>query len=875
MSYKTIFLTLFILMSGTAAAYENESATHIDIPAQPLAAALRQFADQAGLQLAVEASLASGKTSPAIKGDVLPLEALDKLLGNTGLRYDVIGNRTVAISASNVNLKNISETKLRLAQNEPVQPSVKRGKEQAVNPFDSGALEEIVVTARRREEKLQDTPVSITALTAEGLERQQINGTEDLDMVTPGLQFASYAPISGNNSAAQVFIRGIGQIDPTPAVDPGVGIYIDDVYMGRSVGGVMEFRDIAGVQILRGPQGTLFGRNTIGGAVLLQTVDPGREFSADFRLKTGSDNLIEAFSAINLPMADNLAARLSGGLKKRDGYVKRAYDGLDLGDTNSYSLNGKLKWEPTDSLNVLLKADYTNSDEHGSPFVFQSINEAQVFPIAASVGAGCPGAVFPPPIPVPMINDPRCANDFQARGPFTNGGTAKLGSTMENWGASIHLAWESSDWSTLKSITAYRDLKWTGARDADNTPLAILHTAIDSQSTQFSEELQALIDIGRTNGVVGAYYFNEESDDELIATISPPTPFVLNGTSPSRDVGIVNLTTESVALFSQWTFDVTDSLSLSGGIRYTDETKGVQGCLINLTPGSQPVPDPCPTTAPPLTIVRDRFKQNFTSTIGSASIRYRWNPSLMTYASWSQGTKSGGFNQRYNNPPPNYQYVPFGEETANTYEIGLKADIGNVLRIGASAFTTDYKDMQLTYRLGVVPLLFNAGSASISGFETELTYVPTRNLTIDASVGYLHDKIDKIAFIPGTTATVGPNNSLPFTPEWSGHVGIAYIFHPSVNYELTPHINWSYTGSQFFDAANSVEVAQNESVSIINASLKFEDIKRAWSLNLGVENATDELYPVAGNSSLTTSAGYAEIIYSRPRNWYLEVKKSF
>ena len=176
----------------------------------------------------------------------------------------------------------------------------------------SSTLEEIVVTARKRVESLQETPIAISAFTAESLERQQIETTADLDNVSPNLQFASYGPLTGNNAAAQVYIRGIGQSDGSSGVDPGVGLYIDEVYMGRSVGGVMEFRDIANAQVLRGPQGTLFGRNTIGGAVLLTTTLPGDEFGGTARVGVGEDNLREAFAAVDLPVSDTLGIRLSG-----------------------------------------------------------------------------------------------------------------------------------------------------------------------------------------------------------------------------------------------------------------------------------------------------------------------------------------------------------------------------------------------------------------------------------------------------------------------------------------------------------------------------------------------------------------------------------
>src|SRR5690606_34711490 len=197
----------------------------------------------------------------------------------------------------------------------------------AVEETDGGNA--ILVTARRREESLQDTPIAISAFSAETLEQRQIVQTSDLERITPSLQFKPAGQLSGNTAASVVFIRGIGQLDPTAAVDPGVGVYIDEVYVGRSVGGTLEFGDIASVEVLRGPQGTLFGRNTIGGAILVRTREPEiGEFSGRARVRAGSDNLFEGFAALNIPLANTAAARVSGGLRKRDGYVVRTFDGL-------------------------------------------------------------------------------------------------------------------------------------------------------------------------------------------------------------------------------------------------------------------------------------------------------------------------------------------------------------------------------------------------------------------------------------------------------------------------------------------------------------------------------------------------------------------
>jgi iron complex outermembrane receptor protein len=749
---------------------------------------------------------------------------------------------------------------------------------------DAEPITQIIVTARRRAESLQDTPVAITALSGDELERQQVIGTTDLDKIAPNLQFHSYGTLTGNNSAAQVFIRGIGQTDATPAVDPGVGIYIDDVYMGRAVGGALDFRDIASVQILRGPQGTLFGRNTIGGAVLLTTNAPGENAGNSLRLGVGEDSLYELYGAFDLPLSDTWSARIALGGRQRDGYVERVSDGKDLGDEEMYTGQVALRWSPSESLDVTLRGDYTEEDENGSPFVFRTMNEAAVFVGSASQSAGCPDMIdpLPPPVLVGPLPDPRCGNDAQALGSYTNGGTYDATSTLENRGVSLVLNWDVNNALSLKSITADRRLEWIGTRDADNTPLLILHTNYDSESEQFSQELQALVDTDRLDGVFGLYYFDEDSFDRLIVPLGNP------GTS--FDTQRVAMDTEASAAFTEWTFSVTDAFSLSAGVRYTEETKGLQATMFNVAPASAPEPPAptalCPFAGPPPTqtgclfLTTNRFEREFNATTTSASAQYRFNERVMTYLSWAEGFKSGGFNQRYNAAPPGNAPISFEPETAETIELGVKLDPTDNLRINIAAFSSDYDDIQMTYRLGVVPLLFNAGVASIDGGEVELNYAPTPELRVDASLGYLDAGFDSITppppFGPVTpTATATLDSRLPFTPEWQGHFGLSYDFVLGNDWRVTPRADVSYTSEQFFDAGNSVEIAQTDDVTLLNASLTLASDDDKWRFMLSGFNLTDELYPVAGTSSLTTASGYAEIIYARPRNFTLSATWSF
>ena len=746
------------------------------------------------------------------------------------------------------------------------------------------AIESVTVTARRREETLQDTPLAVTALSGDALERRQIVSTTDLDKVAPNLQFHSYGTLTGNNSAAQVFIRGIGQTDATPAVDPGVGVYIDDVYMGRSVGGAMDFRDIANVQVVRGPQGTLFGRNTIGGAVLLTTNAPGEGAGNSVRLGVGDDNLRELFGAFDMPIGDAWSARFSAGARQRDGYVTRAFDGADLGDEDMATGQFGLRWEPSDNMSLTLRADYTNEDENGSPFVFQTMNEAATFVGAASQAAGCPDMIdpLPPPVLVGPTPDPRCGNDAQALGPFNNGGTYLATSTLENRGTSLVFDWEINDTFSLKSITADRTLDWTGTRDADNTPLLILHTNYNSKSEQTSQELQALVDTDRFDGVMGLYYFDEDSYDRLLVPLGNP------GTS--YDTQRVSMDDTARAAFTEWTFNIAGGFSVSAGLRRTEETKGLQATMFNVAPATAPEP-PAPTAlcpfagAPPtqtgcLFIGTNRFANEFSATTKSASAQYRFNEQAMVYLSWADGFKSGGFNQRYNAAPPGNAPIAFEPETAETVEIGVKLDPTDKLRVNVAVFSSDYDDIQMTYRLGVVPLLFNAGVASIDGGEVELDFAPTQYFRFDMSFGFLDSGFDSITppppFGPVTpTATATLSSSLPFTPERQGHLGASYAFRLGGEWQLTPRVDVSHTSSQYFDAGNSVEIAQTDDVTLVNLSVVLATADDRWRLMLSGFNLSDEMYPIAGTSSLTTASGYAEIIHSRPRNWSFTATRSF
>jgi len=721
----------------------------------------------------------------------------------------------------------------------------------------------ITVTARRREENLQDTPVSVAAFTGDMLDDRQIFNTADIDQVTPNLQFANNAPLAGNNASSQVFIRGVGQTDPTATVDPGVGIYIDDVYMGQSVGGTMDFRDIAGVQVLRGPQGTLFGRNTIGGAIVLNTVEPGDEFGGTIRARTGTDNLLDVFAAVDVPISDTLTSRFTYGTRRQDGYVTRVYTGEDLGDTNNWLATAKFHWNPTPNFRARLSFDYSRADENGSPLVFAASNESATFQRVASADAGCPGfgGVWTALPSVPLIDDARCANDFQAAGPHRNNGTNDLQSDLLNWGAALVMEYDVSDSITLKSVTSRRELSWQGVRDADNTPLTILHTAYDSDGEDFSQEFQMLYSGDRLNGVAGFYYGADETTDIVTVQLNPPPP----GIQLDSDNVIVDDSTW--AIFTQWTYDISDQTSLTVGGRYTEDTKGSipdQFSYANPTAKYLPV---------------QLYEATFTDFSPSVTLSHRWNEQVMTYLSYSQGFKGGGWNSHFNRPQSQAElddFHAFDQETATTIELGFKLDLANnTVRLNGAVFMTDYQDLQITYRAGVAPYITNAGEAEANGFELEGTWVISDGWELTGGVGHLDATITQLDPIAGLATGVQVGNVLPYAPEWVGNMSLAHDWSYSNGWSGSGRVGFSYQSETYFDANNTPEIAQLDGVTLWNASVEFVTPDGETSFFAGLNNASDEIYPIAGNSSLGTGSGYAEIAYSRGSTWFVGIERDF
>ena len=768
------------------------------------------------------------------------------------------------------------------------------------------ALEEILVTARKREESLQDAPIAVSAFTARDLEFRQISGTDQLGDITPNITFDSASPSSGSSSAAQIFIRGIGQTDFTPVTDPGVGLYVDGVYMARSVGNVLDFLDVERVEVLRGPQGTLFGRNTIGGAVAIHSKRPSAVPEASIKGQFGNDDMLFFTVAADGPITDNLAGNLAFSYRDRDGYVKRT-DGVDLGDDDSRAMRGSLLLDVMENLQAYVTLDYSATRENGAPNVSAGVNHEQNFGVIGNALADSCAALSinesyngmgPPHVPaspvggvtgmVPEDGAEGCYTRSSVAGPYTSEGTFPAQSHLDVWGVSGDLNWEVNEWLAVKSITAYREVEMESSRDGDHTPLNIFATVDFYDHEQFSQELQLsgrALDDG-LQWLAGFYYFQEDGSN--INPVTLPVGAIQSGGLYEND---------SLAAFFQGVYSATERLDLTFGFRYTEDTKRFTPDQVALGDASQGENSVFQPTWPMFTgmysgpmginlAAGDRIllfresKSGFDDLSLMANIAYHWSYEFMAYFTYSEGFKSGGFDQRYagraGRTGADEKPSTFDPETVRSYELGLKSQwLDNSLRLNMAIFHTDYSDLQLIIRETFNPITFNGGKADINGGEVELTWAPTERWFITAAAGYIDAEYKQLSQVVRENNTpILPNYKLVNTPPWSAAIGVAYTLDLGDWATLTPRLDWSYHGEQHNNAVNTEQLFQDD-YSLLNASMAVETNDGVWEAILAFRNITDKEYIITGNSAFATAASYAARVYGRPFEWSLSIKCNF
>ena len=759
--------------------------------------------------------------------------------------------------------------------------------ELSAGDFVEGTLEEITVTARKRQESLQDTPISISAFSAERLEAQGSSQITRIQDMTPNLVFQNMPSNSGVGSNAVVYIRGIGQKDFAPTTEPGVGIYVDGAYLGRSVGSVFDLIDIERVEVLRGPQGTLFGRNTIGGAISITTRKPDEVFAAQVDVKVGTDQRLNTRGSLNVPLSDVLFAKLTAATLRQDGYVSRPFDGHDLGDQDYTAARLALRWQASDALELNLSADYARDVTNGSPIVtthvdrpsatpgsFVTLNNALAFFDPAS-GPGDPNQCFTPA----NFDNPLCYNDRAVAGRDRNLGNGPNYSRLTTRAATLTVDWELS-WATLRSIAAWRELSGAFAQDHDGDaqpigPLLapINHVRDTFVQEQFSEELQLLgtaLD-DRINWLVGLYYFTEEGEN------LNPVDFRAVALQSGGYFDYV-----SSAAFAQLTWNATDALSITPGLRYTQDDRDYLPDQFFMGLPVGPLPFPCfvPTVHTPCQIgdrvvPLETVNAKANKTTPYLNFAYRWNPDLMTYLTYSAGFRSGGYTQRIF--PPEASLPSFKPENVRSYEIGFKLEaLGGDMRLNGAVYYTDYSDLQLlisdTSRVG--PYITNAGRAEIRGFELEWAYAFGNDWRIDASAGYTDSQYKEID--PRVNPDdINIDSDFVLVPDWNTSLAIGKTVSLGSAGSLRPSADWAWR-SKIATNTNGVpqpvtlprDFLYQPAYGVVNLSLRWQNDSQRYSFTAGVDNVLDERYRIYGDYQ--PAFGFVTEAFDRGRQWYVK-----
>lgn len=741
---------------------------------------------------------------------------------------------------------------------------------QAVAP-DSSSIQDIIVTAQRRSERLQDTPVSVTALTADALASRSVTNLTDMTKFAPNLELHQTNRPAGGGSTYAAYIRGVGTGDFQFPTDPGVGLYVDDVYIARAVGGLLSLDDIARVEVLKGPQGTLFGRNTIGGAINVVSTAPETtgDVTGMIKLRAGSFGRFDAAGMLNGPLVEGvLGAKLSVAYLSADGPGYRPLLDRHSGGEGRLVLRGGLQFNAADNVDIRINADYTRQRQQ--PPSGYLIDFRPAGPTLAKIARyNAIAAPYLNPIlglPTGSIYDSR----WESPSPFRVYSLQPQQDDSDIGGVSATVTWHLNDDVALKSISAWRTLDATIEVDGDQTPYPLQQSRTLLKQNQLSQEIQlggTLID-GRLNFLVGAYAFREKGHSELTTHSFEGIyeALVAQGLTPTvADAGNTfthfGLKATSYALFTQNTLNILDNLAVTAGARMNWDKKDYDYSVLFTQRNVFQVP-----------FSKASAKwDSFTPKLG-----LDWHPvqDVLLYGSYSKGFKSGGFGASNSALAPTPRYEP---EKLTAYEIGAKTSWFNRrLIFNVAAFYSEYRDIQLTVQ-GVDPITNanlrttrNAGGANLKGFEAELTARPVPGLTLNAGAGYVYAHFNSLT-PDAITSGFKLGDRVPQIPNWSVNGGIQYVAETSVG-DLTLRGDLTYKGDQYLTPADAT--SYEKAYTILGARIAFRP-RAIDGLELSVEgvNLTNKVYNVY-KGTLPPTGEYVGVP-SQPRAFYGTARFSF
>lgn len=677
---------------------------------------------------------------------------------------------------------------------------------QAPTAATAQTIEEIVVTARKRDERIQDVPMAISAVSGDRLERSGGDNLRDIGSLFPGVSFND-----SNGSGGEFSIRGLTSAGS--GSDTSIGLYVDEVFVGDESAMSQRLYDLQTFQILKGPQGTLFGRNSVAGAVNIVTRKPEADFGGSIDATIGDYGLRQYGVTLNVPLvSDRLMARVSYVDRKRDGYLKNsAQPGVRGNDEDGHSLRAHLLGRPTDTLDVLLSIDDSHDDTCDNMFkvIGGLLADGNTDPDVSAWDGPC--------------NSVRDVSGISLRADQKLGGL------------------------TLTSITAYRERETKFLTDRDFTALPILATGLNTDEHQFTQEVR-LASAGneRINWVVGAFYFERDYLQDTILDLGPGFlgPGLRNVVNALADTS-----TRSLAGFGSVEFRLTEALSAEVGLRYTSEDKSLDY--------EQTATLPIPGFGVVAPFHKEVDGGEWSPTL---TLTYRVQPDAMMYARIARGFKSGGFNAGPSSDPSRIEFAP---EFLTSYEIGYKGVFldGRAIFDG-DVFYLDYSDIQQSDQDGAGFYIGNAASARSYGVETQFSFKVLDQLSLHGGLGYVDAKYDEFGARSG--------NELARAPKWTGSLGAELDFPvgDAGSFVLMPEV--AYRGANYVDSANT-ELFRQEANTVVNVRAGFES-KAGWSVVGWVRNLTDERYTLGGFS---VAPIVQAVTISPPRTYGVDFRWSF
>ena len=717
----------------------------------------------------------------------------------------------------------------------------------------SRGFEEVIVTSRKRSESLEEIPIAITAFTSESLDSRNISNLDNVGKYVPNLNITRFG--IGNPAHAAVFIRGIGIQDHIITTDPNVGIYVDGVYLGRQLGSNLNLNNVERIEVLRGPQGTLYGRNTIGGAINVITRKPGEEESFQVNLRAGSRFRAAADFYGTTRLADDLAISISGSVDRRDGIGKAlriTEDVRDVGQLLEASSRIGLLWDPSEAMSFLFTADVVQGENGQNPSTIEIIPGQAGF----ATDPSDPFGVFGPEgalDPSDLAADPDDTNTAEG---------SLLSNSHSGVGTSLTADIELNDNFTTKFIGSYRQSDYTGGVDDDAAFTDFSSFPERGDASQFSMEAQLNGAFDRFDFVSGLYYFREEGN-----TFSGVNTFIFNGGTFD-----INQEVTSYAAYAHTNYNITNELRVGGGIRYTADAKDADALFTNnaawdATPANGGSGDGTPGSAQ-----RVFRSDDWEAITWSLSLNYDLTDDLNAYSSISRGYQNGGFPARPFGGPN--EFVSFDPTDATNFEVGLKGTISDFLQFYLSVFHTRYKDLPLQFSQpnvnGFVTITANAGRSESTGVELESTLRLSDAFSIYSTIGYINAEVTEVD--DGVVGVV-EGETPALTPEWTISIAPEYVLPLADNHILTFQADYSYRSSMFGQSDNN-EFNLIDERSLFGFNIKYENLNNDWSLSLYGQNIFNEVYDVARLDQ--PFSGFTEIIRSNDRSEFgLRFTKNF